>query len=362
MLKSRIFKVMGVAALFTTIIIAGCGGDEEKSKPLTERIIEDTVEAIGNEMVDAAFAQKADYLAAEPAELNITEAADIDFNEVNDILVNDSLLYAAYDEGLVIYDFTMKKSTLLDTGERFNALAFYDGELYAGGEKLYNVKGQELIPADAEFEGEVTALYSDSFRLLIGTRQGLFSKSPFGQEKLMDDVAVNDLQFDNDGLWVATDGEGLYRWDGDRFRQRYLLRDTTIFDTVYDLDFNRDLLYVAAKTGFFVFDGGNWEHWTDADGLPATGVKAVNAGDWMVQVGTEKGMVAYFNHDLYPVKKLDTVEANVIRLLDKKVIVGTRQGEVLMKAGNFVTALIEQTEPEGTPEVFSLADEETPAE
>lgn len=353
---------MGIMVAVAALVLAGCSGDDESSnKPLAKRVIEDTAEAIGKQMVDAAFAQNADTSAVAAEEVKLEEAPEINFNEVNDIIMFDSLLYAAYDEGLVIYNFNTKKSTLIDNGQRFNALAFYAGELYAGGEKLYTVSGRDLRPADAEFEGEVTSLYSDSFRLLIGTKNGLFSKSPFGREQLMNAVAINDLQFDNDGLWVATDGEGLYRWDGDRFRRRYLLRDTTIFDHVYDLAFNHDHLYVAAECGFFVFDGGKWEQWTSAEGLPATAVHAVNADDWMVQVGTEKGMVAYFDKNLYPVKKLDTVEANVIRLLDEKLVVGTRQGEVLMKSGDFVTALIEQTQPnEESPEVFSLAEKETP--
>ncbi len=353
---------MGIMMAVAAIVIAGCSGDDQSgSTPLAKRVFEDTAESIGNQMVDAAFAQNADTPAVKTEEIKLAEAPEIDFNEVNDVIVFDSLLYAAYDQGLVIYNFNTKESTLLDNGQRFNALAFYDGELYAGGEKLYTVNGRDLTPADAEFEGEVTTLYSDSFRLLIGTKDGLFSKSPFGKEKLMDNVAINDLQFDNDGLWVATDGTGLYRWDGDKFQKRYLLRDTTIFDHVYDLAFNHDHLYVAGECGFFVFDGGKWEQWTAAEGLPATEARAVNADDWMVQVGTDKGMVAYFDKNLYPVKKLDTVEANVIRLLDKKLVVGTRQGEVLMKSGDFVTALIEQTEPavEG-PEVFSMAEKESP--
>jgi len=353
---------MGIMAAVAALFIAGCSGDNESSnKPFARQVIEDTAEAIGKQMVDAAFAEKDDTLSVPAQEIVLEEVPEVDFNEVNDIVVFDSFLYAAYDEGLVIYDFTEKKSTLIDNGERFNALAFYDGKLYAGGERLYTVSGRDLIPADIEFEGEVTALYSDSFRLLIGTGNGLISKSPFGKEQLMDAVVVNDLQFDHDGLWIATEGSGLYRWDGDRFQRRYLLRDTTIFDNVYDLDFNRDHLYVAAKSGFFVFDGGKWEQWTEAEGLPSTEVHAINADDWMVKVGTEKGMIAYFDKNLYPVKKLDTVEANVIRLLDEKLVVGTRQGEVLMKSGDFVTALIEQTEPtEEGPEVFSLAEEETP--
>ena len=363
MLKRNLIKMAGLAAVCAAKILAGCGGDDiQDNKPLATKVAEDTAEAIVNQLVNAVM-ESPQAIEISNLDLAAGEEAPVDFNEVNDLLVIDSQLFAAYDQGLVIFDLKEKKGTLLDSGEKFNALTFYDGKLYAGGEGLYFLDEKDLIPAEIEFSGEVTSLYSEDFRLLIGTSDGLYSQSSFGREQMMENIEVTDLQFDRDGLWVATNGDGLFRWDGERFHRRFLLRDTTIFNHVRDLDFNRDYLYVAAETGFFVFDGGKWTQWTTDDGIPSDCVSAVNADDWMVQVGTSGGMVAYFDKNFYPAKNLDGVEANAIRRLDNKIFIGTKQGEVLMKAGEIVTVLIEQAEEQETsPEVFSQANEEITAE
>jgi len=133
----------------------------------------------------------------------------------------------------------------------------------------------------------------------------------------MDDVSVTAMVSDGAGMWIVIDGQGLYRWDGDMFRKRYLLRDTSIFDNVYALDFNHDHLYVGAATGFFIFNGGRWEHRTIDNGLPSDDVRTIDASSWIVYVGTGEGVVSYFEKNIIPIKKLETTIASVIEPMGK---------------------------------------------
>jgi len=343
---------LGAVLLFGMGLIYGCSaGENDRQFSAVKEAVDSAATKVAEDFVEATFAA----VAVEENLINAPELLSEKTPGVNEIIIFDSVLYAATNDGIIAYNFMDQRTAFFGNGKTFRSLAFHDGNLYAAGDKLYIIKENILEPIPFEIEGQINALLSDSYRLLIGTDQALLAKSLVGIEYLLDDVAVNCMTFDNNGLWVGTDGQGLFRWDGDRFLKRHLVRDSSIFDYVYDLDFNHDHLFVGAATGFFVFDGGRWEHWTTEAGLPSNVVNSIDASDWMVYVGTDKGIISYFDKNLYPVRKFETMPADVVCLMGNKVIAADENGGIFIKRGYAVRTLIEPVKKEKT-EVFTQAD------
>lgn len=348
MKKSISTKVVGVMIVALFLMAIGCSEDEKPEQTgLVNQIIDDAAEQFVEEVVSASFAMA-------PFEEEISP--DGIFG-VNDILVFDSVMYAVYDDGIISYNFRTGVSFAIGTGEVFRAVTLYEENVFVGGDNLYRVVNLALEPVKAEIKGQVRALDSYEHRLIIGTDCGLYSHSAFGNELLFDDIKVSALVTDRDGLWVGSDGDGLYRWDGDEFQRRYLVRDTTIFDNIHALDFNRDYLYVGAETGLFIFDGGSWDQWTVEMGLPSDMIRSIDASGWTVYLATDKGIISYFDNNLYPVRRLEERSGRVIRSFDRKLIVGTEQDGILLKAGSAVTTLIEPIEKRDEA-IFSKTEEE----
>ncbi|MCP4705431.1 MAG: hypothetical protein GY865_12580 [candidate division Zixibacteria bacterium] len=345
-------QTLGAVLMIAMGLLYGCSGGEDTGQfSAVKQAVDTAATQIAEDFVEASF-------ASVTLDKNFVEAPELLSEKtpgVNEIIIYDSVLYAATNDGVIAYNFTDQSTGCIGNGKTFRSLAFHDGNLYTASDRLYIIKDNMLEPVALEFEGQITNLLSDSNRLLIGTDQGLISKGLISEECLLDDVNITCMTFDNNGLWVGTDGQGLFRWDGDRFLKRHLVRDTTIFDYVYDIAFNHDHLFVGAATGFFVYDGGRWEHWTDEIGMPSNIVNSIDASDWMVYVGTDKGVISYFDKNLYPVRKFETMPADVVRLMGNKVIAADENGGIFVKRGYSVRTLIEPVKKENT-EVFTQAD------
>lgn len=341
-------RTLGAISLAVVFLFVSCSGEDPKEQTgFVDQVVDDTAGKIVNDVIDATF-------ATAPVEIEPVNTV----SDVGDILVHDSVMYAVFNGGIVMYDFRNNEKFFIKNSETFKAVALHGDQIFVGGDKLYTLFNRTLKPVTFEFEGSVSSLYGFEHRLLVGTDRGLYSNSIFGDEQLMDDVSVTAMVSDGGGVWVATDGKGLYRWDGDVFRRRYLIRDTTIFDNVNALDFNHGHLYIGAATGFFVYDGGRWEHWTVDLGLPTDTIKAIDASSWMVYVGSDKGVISYFDKNIYPVKKLEETVVGSMKMLGQKLIVGTDNDGIVMKAGQFVKTLVEPVSDE-KEEVFSKSEDET---
>ena len=343
---------LGAALLLGMGLLYGCSADETNGQfSAVKEAVDSAATQVAEDFVEATFATVA-------TEENIVKTPELLSEKtpgVNEIIIFDSVLYAATNDGIIAYSFGDQSTGFIGNGKTFRSLAFHDGNLYAAGDRLYIIKDNMLEPIQFEIEGQINALLSDSYRLLIGTDQALLAKNMIGIETLLEDIDVTCLTFDNNGLWVGTDGQGLFRWDGDRFLKRHLVRDTAIFDNVYAIDFNHDHLFVGAATGFFVYDGGRWEQWTTEAGMPSNVVNSIDASDWMVYVGTDKGVISYFDKNIYPVGKLETMPVDVVRLMGNKVIAAEKNGSIFVKRGYTVRTLIEPIKKE-KQEVFTQAD------
>ncbi len=259
---------------------------------------------------------------------------------IYDLAVNDSLVVVALDNGVLTYDLNVGTHSTIDAGKPLTAAVWHEGIAYAGGDRLYRLEGSSLVVADETLSEPVTSLYSYGSLLMIGTEHGLYAKSAIGTTPLMEGVFVTSMIADNSGLWVGTDGEGLYRWDGNSFTKRYLVRDSSLFDYVNCLDYGHGYLYLGTDSGLYVFDGGRWQTLTVANGLPSDNITALDASAWVVYIGTEAGITSYFNNEFKPVKSLENHCATVLRQSSKGLLVGTDTEGLLLRSGSAIRTLV----------------------
>jgi ligand-binding sensor domain-containing protein len=340
----RITEAVGIVASAALLILSGCSGENESAKKpsLVDQVADSFASSLADNIIEARH-------SAAGSKQDTTGAFGVTANGgphgISDMMITDSVIYAVDADGLLMYGLSDKSATRLNTEEPLHALTWHGGKVYAGGKDLYALNGTELEAVDVEFHGTINALSSFDLRLLVGTTAGLYSRSIFGDELLLDDVSVTTMASAGDALWVGTDGQGLYRWDGADFKKRYLSRDPSLFDYVNCLAFNREHLYVGTDSAMFIFDGGKWETLTAQDGLPSDYIKAVDASNWLVYVATDRGVISYFNGDFIPVAKLGDKNASSIRVLGRKIFVGTEDEGILMKSGPVLKVLIGPDEP-----------------
>jgi ligand-binding sensor domain-containing protein len=321
-----------------SLTLVNCSDDKKTSSEssFAADVIDSLAVAVAETVVAPALTQPA--VAVDSGE----EAPQVSLvRQVSDVMYVEPNLYATFDGGLIVYNFDTKKRDIVEVDDNLKAVAMHEGAIYAGGDNLYTFADGQLTRVDYEFPGVVNKLLSYEYRLLIGTDAGLYGQGIFGREELMKDVSVNALAADNDGLWIGTNGQGLYRWDGEQFKKRYLERDEALFDTVYTLAFSRNHLYMGGSNGFHVFDGGRWLNLSEADGLPAGQVTAIDASDWVVYVATATGVTTWFQDEFQPITKLAEQPATAIAHAGRKVIIATPEAGILEKSGRVVNTLVD---------------------
>jgi hypothetical protein len=348
-----------VVALFAIVTVVGCSSDSSEEKTGAMSQVVDSLSATLAEGISrAAFASSeepgdslTDSLISRPADEMNDEITVI--RDLADFVFDDVRLYAVFDGGFVVYDFTSASPTVYETDDRLTAITWHLDELYLGGDHLYTFANGGLEPLDVEFDAPITELYSYGHRLMIGTENGLYERSAFGDGLLYDDVSVSAMVADETGLWIGTQGQGLYRWDGETFSRRYLLRDTSFFDFVNALDFKHQHLYMGTSNGLHIYDGGRWETFTEADGLPSTNVTSLDASDWVVIAGTDAGVASYFNRNILPVTKLDDRAVTAVQRRGRDLILATQYDGILVKEGNVIKTLV-QPVPDMNVNILSL--------
>ncbi len=338
--------------MVASMAIAGCSDDETHGSSLTQEIVDSVADAVADNLAEAIV----EPAAPEMAEITtVADAAPVvspdTARAAGDMVLVGQKLYSVFDGGVAIYDFTTKEKTVLSIEEKLEAIAVQQGTIYAGGDYLYVVAEDGLQRLDFEFEGVINCLEVHGFALMIGTERGLYSKGLLGREKLIDDVAVTALASQENSLWVGTDGQGLFTWDGDEFRKRFLLRDEHMFDTVRALDYQHNHLYVGTSNGFHIYNGGAWQNIDIADGLPTNAVTAIDASNWVVYVGTEAGMVSWFGGTIEPVEQFAGQYVTAIKTRGRNIMAATGREGILMKSGRMVTTLVDPEVEEGRAEV-----------
>nr|MBN2276420.1 hypothetical protein [candidate division Zixibacteria bacterium] len=335
-MSHKIFKtaITGLLIL-TAAAFIGCSGDDDNIKTsAVNQVVADISDSIAEKVVDAAFASA----VPEPTLLSGKHQGAI--MDIADLLIVDSVAYAVFDGGLIVYDFKIDTFQTISSGEKINAIAMHDGQIYVGGKNLFIVHDNGLETVALKFESEIKALHSFNGQLMIGTGQGLYVRSADNYDVVREDIDVRAMVTDESGLWVGTNGQSMYRMEGGQFKKRFLLRDSTIFDKVNTLDFNNGYVYVGTDEALYIFDGGAWETLTIEDGLPSNTIRDIDASGWVIYVATEAGVIAYYNGDFMPARRLEDKVVNSVQKFHGKLIVGTDSEGLLMKSGAFLKTLV----------------------
>jgi hypothetical protein len=355
MKKQSLLTIAAVLTLAAAFTFAGCSDKDQSAKRpgVVEQVVDTFADKLADNLVNARLANA----TAEDTASAVAVDSQTDLTGVSDMIILGSKIYAVHSKGVVIHDLADNSTTNLLSGSRLNAIAYYDGKIYVGGDKLYVLDGINFKPVDMQFEGTIYALAPTNASLLIGTDLGLYTHGIFGNDILMDQVSVSAIVPDSEGVWIGTFGQGLYRWDGANFKKRYLFRDPCLFDFVNALDFNYGHLYVGTDSGLFIFDGGAWETLTTGEGLPSNSIKSIDASGWVVLIATDSGVTSYFNGDVMPVKRLSSTPANVVKRLDQRIIAGTQKEGILMKSGPVLKTLVNPDNPDDSTrvDIFSLS-------
>ena len=342
-MKTRIsLTAMALGILALALLTVGCSTDNSQPKSSLVKEVADSVGSVFVQSVlETALVQNAavvDTVTGENADKAVTEIADM--------LIIEPYMYAVFDGGVIVYDFLDKSQKIIRVDDKLEAIALHDEQIYVAGENLYTLKEGALVKEADTFAGTVTDLFSYDHRLMVGTSNGLYSTGIFGKELIYDDIAVTAMTADGSGLWVGTDGQGLYRWDGEEFRRRFLDRDTSLFDNVNTLDYNHQHLYVGSVNGLHIFDGGGWENLGIEDGLPSDNIRSIDASGWVVLVATDAGVTSYFNGDFMPVKKLDDKDVAVVKYRKKRIVAASAFDGILYKSGNLLSTIVEPSATE----------------
>ena len=328
-------KVALVLFVLTGFLFLGCSADTEAESPgFIQQVVDSITLAVAENLIP-------DTEATPTAELAVAvEEPDSGMLPAADMLLDSTTAHATFGGGLLIYDLASHEGTVAPVDDDLRALAKHAGDIFVGGDCLYRLDGTELIPVDGDFAGRINVLCSYGPSLMIGTTSGLYARNILGNISLLDGIEVSALVADDGGLWIGSNGQGLLRWDGQRFKQRYLARDRSLFDNVTALAFNHNRLYVGTTNGLFVFDGGRWTTVTADDGLPCDRITSIDATGWVVYVGTSEGLVSYFNNEVLPVDRLGGYPTTVVRAAGRKIVAATANDGLILKDGPAVKTLV----------------------
>jgi len=226
-------------------------------------------------------------------------------------------------------------------------------EVYVGGDNLYRLESDTLATIETGLTGIVTVLYYDGPVLMVGTTHGLYARTEFGTVGLLDDIDVSAIVRDHDCLLVGTNGQGLFRYDGEDFVKRYLKRDPSLLDVITTLAFNHNHLYVGTPDAFFIYDGGRWQELTPDDGLPSGNVRSIDASGWVIYVATDRGVVSWFDGQLSPAAHLEQQPAELVRVDRQRLLIGTSSEGLLVRSGPVLKPLVNRL-PRREPDIASL--------
>ena len=349
MKKQVWFSGAAVIAMITAAVMFGCSGKDDKGAVPADR-----------ELISQAVAGD-NQLPPRPPEpvgkkVAITDSSAAAY-PINDLLPVGKIVYAACDGALIIRNLKEKANSAVIVPDHLRAVVSHDGQIFTGGEKLYQLVDDQLVPTLDQPESPINVMYSFGDVLMVGTDCGLYSRTLVGLVKVNDSLPVSALVADSDALWIGTDGDGLYRWDGTSFQKRFLVRDESLFNDVTALAYNHNHLYLGTDQGLFIYDGGRWEPFDSTNGLPSNVVTSIDASDWTVYIGTDKGLMSYYDRVFSAVEGFQGQQIVEARKLGRKLVVATQDQGLFVKVGDKVTALV--TVPKDELQVAVTAD--TPA-
>lgn len=218
----------------------------------------------------------------------------------------------------------------------------------------------------------ITAIAVDGDIVWFGTQDGLTrfdrNRNNWRTLTVVDNLVgnfIHDIVIDKDNIWAAT-SQGVSRlnkapWGSDSLRIRHVMYPSLGEITVYDLEKQLNLLWMATEYGIFVYDteadsGGFYK---GVEGPSDQEIFAVSCYGNEVWFGTEAG-VAALNVDtknwLTPPAKMNNTDAGINRILAARDAVWVATNSGVLKYDRAGERWVHYTVMDGLPDdqVYSL--------
>ena len=340
-MKKSISFVILALMVGTTFTLVGCADKDEV--PGTSGLYAESADSAARDAngLGPAESPAASALLASTIQVG-TDAAPT----FNDLYASGDSIFAVHGKGLTIYNAKTGEYSTVTVDDNLWTIAVHDGNLFVGGDHLYRLAGSELQVVDNGVSGPINELQSFGPSLMIGTDSGLYAYDLAQTVHLFHGLDVTALVSDGGGLWVGTNGDGLYRWDGDVLQKRFLNRDSSLFDNVNALAYGHGHVYLGTDKGMYVYDGGRWETVSVEQGMPSDEIVSINADGWVVYVGTAGGAVTWYKQAVTPVKQLDEKIVTAFCRSGNRVIAGTLYDGLAIKNGRAVSFVMTPWTPD----------------
>jgi len=302
------------------------------------------------------------------------------FPKINTVLVDNGRLIIGAQDGIYVKpNLDEGPVTRRESGVELmylNAILPVGDQRYVGGTGLYLLdENYSLLIDEYDFGCRISALMEFGDGILVGSESGLWFhcdmplEGDMAQDTLLKDgIIVTALAQDKGELWVGTYGDGLYRFDGQTWQQRFLERDTTMFDFVSALEYYYPNLWVGTEQAIFRYDGGKWSQMFVADSSETYNVTCIMATPAATYIGTDDGLLRFAKDTLAVSADFDGMEIVGLCRSEKGVIVATRNDGIFTYKGKEEIVSPEQLNPDfmagnnettaGTnPEIFSVPSE-----
>jgi len=321
--RGQLVSIIAVSLVAITLII----GASLKKKP---RLV--TVEATADQIMPidtAAQLNSGQDMAVETCP-EIEKVFHIDGRF--EILSGSKLYTIARDSSGWTYPTESEYSAFAD---QLDCIVYEEDQVIIGGEKLI-ITGYDYLELFDEYDlGQpinVVLKFGEGY--IVGANDGLhYFNEDTTDTILKADILVSALTEDAGGLWVGTFGDGLWRFDGEKWQRRYLTRDTSIFDFVTALEYSYPFLWLGTPSGIFRYDGGTWNQLFVSDSSEVYEVNCFLPRVLSTYIGTDQGLFVYANDSLQAVP--DFQDTRIVGLFKdgKDILVATRDSGIFTLKG-----------------------------
>ncbi len=202
----------------------------------------------------------------------VSDSADLaaikseDFGDVRDVNIDGERMLLATAGGVI--EFYPEDSSFVVYSDRQGltdydcyALLVDDGDIYVGTNNgvYYIDECGEVTPIWREIADTVTVLKLIDTRYYVGTRSsGLFVSNWDTIDQMLPAKSVVDVTKNGFGLWVLTKDDGLFNYQGDGWKKRYLKGDSLALASANCLTTAYNQPWLGTPKGAYFFNGGVW--------------------------------------------------------------------------------------------------------
>lgn len=258
--------------------------------------------------------------------------------QVLDLFVDDTSVWIATPVGLVHTDHAGKHVRMIDSAAGVDPTTIYaiaglgNQLLFCTDDKLYEYLGPDTFHAvDLPFTPPiVTCTVSESTTFVGSHNDGVLAMTLGQVLPLKSDLSVTAIVRAPDGIWVGTNGDGLWFFNGEKWQKRFLHNDTTAFDDVTALAYRWPQLWVGTRQGLFRYNGGRWDMYTgNASAFPGGWVTDLALAGPYAYIGTaDRGLWIFDGTTFAQIGQFAGESITRIKVDHREVFVGTQNSGV----------------------------------